>query len=36
MVTLVEYLSESVSNSYFGKLKEFFDYIRIYGGYLMV
>lgn len=34
MVTLVEYLSESVSNSYLGKLKEFFDYIRIHGGVL--
>ena len=30
MVTLVEYLS----SSYTGKLKEFFDYIRIYGGVL--
>lgn len=30
MVTLVEYLA----SSYIGKLKEFFDYIRIHGGIL--
>ena len=34
MVTLVEFIGESVSSSYTGKLKEFFDYIRHTGGRL--
>lgn len=34
MVTLVEFIGESLSSSYTGKLKEFFDYIRIHGGVL--
>lgn len=34
MVTLVEFIGESISSSYIGKLKEFFDYIRYTGGRL--